>query len=164
MKEEAREILIEHGNGVWYASAVGDKRLSALLKDHMRVHYLFGVINNSETVTAEVMSAMEKLRHYNGRFHAVDLDAIGTDPTTPPTPSGDLASMVRVGHKAVTKGTTSVTFSSALPSTDYTINVWVKGTGESQWDVGVVTQSTVGFTVSDIVIDGTLYYQAIMNQ
>jgi hypothetical protein len=157
---EAVGVLINFGNKTLYSGALGKSNYQHLNKDRMRLNYLYGAINNVPT-QIEVLQAIEVIRHY--QCGATDLSSIGASPSpTPPSPTPN--SYMRVGKKTVTIGATSVTFTSPLPSDDYTVTAWVIGAGESQYDLGTLTLSANGFTASDISINGTLHYQAIMNQ
>jgi hypothetical protein len=175
LRAEASEILFEFGNGMVYAGALGQPSYLSLIKENERLNYLWGIINNLQPVygdtyavgrtlltSADVLSAIETIRHYKGRFN-IDLSTIGdeSEPVTP-TPSV-LSDIIRAGSQTATIGANIIVFSSPLSTTDYTVNVWVLGDGESQFDVGVITPSVNGFTVSDIIIEGTLYYQVIVN-
>ena len=117
-------------------------------------------LGDTEVTSDFVLSAIENIRHYNGLTY--DLSAIGSS-ASPSTPASDTSSLIRAGSQAVTPGAASITFSSALTTTNYTVNVWVIGTGESQFDLGTITKAMNGFTCSDILISGTLYYQVIVN-
>ena len=44
LKQEARRILIEHGNGMVYAAAMGQDDFTQLCKEQMRVHYIYDTI------------------------------------------------------------------------------------------------------------------------
>jgi len=157
---EAVGVMINFGNKVLYSGALGKHNYLSLLKDKMRLNYLYGAINYVST-QIEVVEAIEKIRHYQCR--ATDLSTIGVTPTPPSPPSPSYGDLIRTGHKTVTIGANSVTFSSPLASSDYTVTAWVIGTGESQYDLGTITPSAGGFTVSDVTINGTLHYQAIIN-
>ena len=118
-------------------------------------------IGDKEVSLSFILKAIEMIRHFQCR--ATDLSTIGVTPSPPSPPSPSYGDLIRTGHKAVTIGGASVTFSSPLPSADYTVTAWVIGTGESQYDLGTITPSAGGFTASDITINGTLHYQAIIN-
>lgn len=151
---EASKILIHFGNKTLYSGALGKADYQSLSKDRQRLNFLFGAMKSGE-------DAMEAIRHYQVRD--TDLSSIGSLSPEPATPATTITSLIRTGSKAVTTGANSVTFSSPLPSANYTVTAWVIGTGESQYDLGTVTKSAGGFTVSDIIINGTLHYQAIIN-
>ena len=168
LRAEACDILFEFGNGVVYAGALGQPDYLKLIKENERLNFLWGAINNLQSgyyvgnTVVSALSLIETIRHYKGRFN-VDLNTIGdeSEPVTP-TPSV-LTDIIRAGSQTATVGANIITFSSPLSTDVYTVNVWVIGDGTSQFDVGVITPSVNGFTVSDILIEGTLYYQVIVD-
>ena len=44
LKQEARRILIEHGNGMVYSAAMGQDDFTQICKEQMRVHYIYDTI------------------------------------------------------------------------------------------------------------------------
>jgi len=106
--------------------------------------------------------AIEKLRHYRGIYKNIDLSQIGIVSESS-TPSGQTTSdLIRSGQQDSVIGANAIVFSSPLGTDNYTVNVWIIGTSESQYDLGDITKAETGFTVSDALIEGTLYYQVIV--
>ena len=173
VKEEAREIFVEFTNGLCEALAMGRKNIVSIINDAMRLQWLWGLTKSGTIVIQENIVdsidndsptiAIEKLRHYRGIYKDVDLSQIGIvlNPSNP-DPSGSISDLLRSGHQAATIGANTIVFSSPLGTTNYTVNVWVIGNNESQYDLGDITKAETGFTVSDAIIEGTLYYQVIV--
>ena len=70
---------------------------------------------------------------------------------------------IRTGSEAVTTAGTAVTFSSALPSTDYAVGiVCLDGSGNSI-DFALTNKTVNGFTITPAV-NGTIEYIAIINE
>ena len=175
LKDEARQIMLEYGNGVVYAGAFGQKKYAKLHNENMRVHYLYGLINNivqdtdfyigDGVVTDDyVLESIEKLRHYKGVGRNIDLTDVGTitEEIAPvvPDPAYDY---IRTGAEAVVAGQNVITFSSALNSALYVLDCWVMTSdGDRQSNLGISAQVAGGFTVDDVIDTGTLYYTAIM--
>ena len=121
-------------------------------------------IGNTEINRDFIDTAIYNIRHWWGRYRNVTLDDV--DFVTPGSggTGGDLSDVLRVGSSVVSLGSNYVQFSSPLPSTSYVVNAYVKGLdGSSQYDLGTVTKAVAGFTVSDVIVEGTSYYHVIMN-
>jgi len=105
--------------------------------------------------------AIEKLRHYRGIYKNIDLNQIGVI-SNPSSSDQSVSDLLRSGQQPSIIGANTIVFSSPLGTDNYTVNVWIIGTSESQYDLGDITKAETGFTVSDALIEGTLYYQVIV--
>jgi hypothetical protein len=175
MHKEAATILTDNLDGFALYSATGDSRVSGVVSDLILIDYLYGIVDINErlkdaqktqiTSDIELQSAMDKLRYFSNRFTIdyADIPAGGTGGITPP-PVVPITDIVRAGNVPVVAGTNNIAFSSALDTTDYTIDAYIIFGDQSRQNNPVIsTQSKSGFVVTDVLQDGTLYYQVVVN-
>lgn len=183
MKSRSAEILVQFTNGYIDSRLRGTKDIGKNFKDCMRLHYLYGAMDNAILVgsdiyvgsqliaPADVAETYHKIYHYNGVYQSVDLsdysDIVAdsgdgdSGSGTTPTPSEDF---YRAGSVYVGAGSATVTFSSPLPSTDYQVDAYVRtASGYEQDNLGTITKSLNGFSVSEVLEAGTLIYFVVIS-
>ena len=177
--KEASEIVVSYGDGRVKSSIVGDANRELIIDNLYGAHYLLGVIHpsflsngdlyigDSEITDNYLFDTLNKLRRYKG-IYSVDYSTLpepGTPGTpTPPSPS-DPVEILRAGSAPVIVGGNNIVFTSPLSTNDYTVMAYVISTvgGYRQDSLGITSLQTSGFIVSDVIKEGTLHYQAIIN-
>lgn len=176
--KEASGIVISYGDGRVQASLVGDSKRKSIIQNLYGAHYLNGVIQSAflsggtlfigsgEITDTYLFETLNKLREYKGIYN-IDYDTLpqpGTPGTpTPPSPS-EPTEILRAGSVPVIAGGNNIVFTSALSTDQYTVMAYViTGAGARQDSLGISSLQTTGFIVSDVLVAGTLYYQAILD-
>lgn len=190
IKEDAARILREYTNKRVQSSFTGGITYTKVFNESKRCHYLARVIDylylvgeipylgGTATTDAYVKSVMDSIWHYSGTYDGVELDSSNFSTIVPDDGDGgacegDSGSQTedhyRSGNLAVTTGANPVTFikdgvASPLESADYTVEAWViSESGQRQNNIVVTGQVAGGFTASDVLKAGTLYYIATLN-
>ena len=177
--KEASEIVLGYSDGRLQSALVGDSKYKSIVNNLFGAHYLFGVIHSSflssgdlyigdTTITDNYLyAALNKLRRYKGVYN-VDYDTLPEPGTpgapTPPSPSEPIE-ILRAGSVPVIVGGNNIVFTSPLSTDQYTVMAYViaTGGGTRQDSLGISSLQTTGFIVSDILKDGTLHYQAVLD-
>ena len=188
IKEDAARIVREYTNKECYAALKGERDYKFYLNESKRCVYFAGIIDHlylvdetpylggTEVTEEYVTSVVAKIWHYSGVYADTELDSFLT--ITPDDGDGGACEgsggttdddHYRSGSVIVTAGPNPVTFikngvASPLPSALYTVRAWaITESGQLQSQVVVTNQVAAGFTASDVLKAGTLYYQATLD-
>lgn len=192
IKQEAARILINWGNGRVKSQLRGEPEYNDWFDKSKVTNYLYGIIDNvflsgstaytGDTAIADgtLETVLEKLWHYS--VEAVDLSIFTTntddngsieeDDGEGGACSGDTSTdndHYRVGEQVCSIGVNVVTFYkdgvvSPFTTTDYIVIAWVEGyNGQRQSNLVPTTYTKGGFVVENVLVDGILKYQAILN-
>jgi hypothetical protein len=184
IKETAAGVVNQYSSGYADAMLRGTEQIGDLFEHCLRLHYLWGVLNevrlsgtslyvgNAVISGDDVEDVYSKIWHYNGIFASVDLSDysdIVADDGDGGTSNGDTGTGISSDHyrsNDITSvvGTNVVTFSSPLPSSDYTVTVYNTGAnGYLQKNLVVSTKTANGFVCGDVLEAGTLTYFAVID-
>lgn len=185
LKEKSAEIVIQYTNGLLDARLRGTIEYQDAYLHTMRLMYLWGVMKNSflvggvlyvgDTILSgtDLEGVYHKIWHYNGIYDGVDLSdytAITPDDGDGGTDEGDgggggsSTDHYRSNDVVSIVGTNVVTFSSPLPSVDYTVTVYNTGaSGYLQKNLVVSTKTANGFVCGDVLEAGILTYFAVID-
>lgn len=177
LNQEATAVLIRYGSQFIKAAYFGADNLRSLYTDLLNLHVLCGYINSlwydgayklglTTREESEVQRVRSMIQYYNGReeYDVSSSPDYGTGGETPV----DIALSYRAGTKASVVGSNDILFyvnSELAPfsTSNYIIHCWNVGhDGSVQNNVVITTKTADGFTASDVLDAGTLYYEAIL--
>lgn len=187
IKEDCAGVLIQYSNGLVDAHLGGSGDLSDIFNHCLRLHYLYGVLDEiresggllyvgDTQLSGEDLAGLQgKIWHYNGIFSDVDLSdysAVVVDDGDEGECTGTTSVVndhYRAGEVAVSAGSGTVTFmldgvASPLASSDYQLTVYVAtSSGYEQRNIVVSAKYASGFVYEDVLEAGTLHYVAELN-
>lgn len=179
INQEATKVLIRYSSQLIKASFFGADNLRSLYTDNLNLHCLCGYINSltydeggyymgiTNVPDQEVNYVRSMIQFYNNReeYDVSDAPAYETGITTP---TEDIVLNYRAGSQVVTAGSNTVVFkvnnvSTPFATDQYIVHAWNIGAdGSMQNNVVITNKVAAGFTASDIMDAGTLYYEAVL--
>lgn len=186
IKETSAAIVRQYTNGYVDSMLRGTWRTGDIFEHCLRLHYLWGILKEVQLVAgvlyvgsvvvsgASLQKIHTKIWHYNGIFADVDLsdysDVVVDDGDGGTTEDGDgggtgtASDHYRSNDIVSVVGVNVVTFSSPLPSADYTVTVYNTGSsGYLQKNLVVSTKTANGFVCGDVLEAGVLTYFAVID-
>ena len=182
-KEAAAQVVVSYTNGYLDMRLSGKPEERDTFEHCLRLHYLYGILDEARIVGTDIYCGSKKITgasiegiyhkiwHYNGILSA-DLSAYSditaddgdTGSTAPSETIVTATDHYRAGSVSVVAGSNVISFSSALASANYQVDIRVVfADGTEQRNVVPSSQFSTGFVVSDVLQSGTLHYTAILN-
>lgn len=178
LNQEATAVLTRYGSMFIKGMYYGADNLRQLYTDLLNLHVLCGYMSElfydgayklglTTRDEAEVQKVRAMIQFYNGR-EEYDVSSTPDFGGGSVIPTEEIALTYRAGQKASTVGSNTVLFyvnASLAPfdTANYIIHCWNIGTdGSMQNNVAITQKTAAGFTASDIMDAGTLYYEAVL--
>lgn len=178
LNQEVTTVLNSFSSQGIKAAFLGHDNYRALYTDLLNLHCLCGYVsaltyNNGYYLGATAVSDasvnyVRAMVQYYANREMYDVSGAPVYGTGPTTPAADIVLNYRAGSVVVTEGSNVVLFkvdnvNTPFATADYIVHAWSIGNdGSMQNNLVLTNKVAAGFTASDVMDAGTLYYEAVL--